>query len=123
MLCLNSNKTQCLEFRLRCDIVNVIVPWSFLQPNTKWNFFIEVVSNNTSKATFLLGKLKLVDYVDALTFVYFAHLQSNLMYEILSREMIVMLIKYTNYKIYRRELYELFLGSTLDVILSHCLQK
>lgn len=74
--CLNSVKTQNLEFRLSCDIRNcnqiviLQIPWCFLQPITKWNIHVVCVGNSISKVMFLLRKLKPIVRVHVLISVY-----------------------------------------------------
>lgn len=81
-LCLNKTKTQSLEFSYKSGISvdDVKFLGVFLQSNVKWNVHIDFICKKVSRSTFLLRKLKCIVSLDVLISVYFAHIQSHLLY-------------------------------------------
>jgi len=83
-LCLNQDKTKKLEFKLSSDNdENVKFLGIIMQQNLKWDCHIEHVGKKIVKGIFLIRKLRFEVSLEVLCAVYYAHIQSHLMYGII----------------------------------------
>jgi hypothetical protein len=84
-LCLNTSKTQNMEFSLgnNCSHVdNVKFLGVTMQSNVKWNIHIDVVCKKVAKGIFMIRRLRCYVNMDVLKAIYFAHIHSQLSYGI-----------------------------------------
>jgi len=82
-LCLNNDKTQNLNFNVTVyDDIYVKFLGVHLQSNLKWKSHILNVCKKIAKGIFMLRRLKSDVTVDVLLSVYFAHIQSHILYGI-----------------------------------------